>query len=85
MASAARIGLKEAVRFPAMTPREISLLLSAHYAVLAQRRLDRWALAKLTALSLHAPDRLPPPPEMPLEDMTDDEMKRRLLAWRGKD
>ena len=51
----------------------------------AASALDRALEVPVPLPSADAPDRLPPPPEMPLEDMTDDEMKRRLLAWRGKD
>lgn len=46
-----------------------------------------WLLGQYMALAMHAPGRLPPlPPGLEARaPMTDDEMKRRLLAWRGKD
>ena len=70
----------------ALTPRELSLCLCAHRARLEQQSQGRWLLARLMALAVHAPDRLPPPPSPSrLRPMTDDEMKQRLLAWRGKD
>lgn len=68
-----------------MTPREIHLLLKAYRAQNQQREHQLWVLARYAALAFHAPDRLPPPPAVPIGEMTADEMKQRLLAWRGKD
>lgn len=44
-------------------------------------------MGQYAALAVHAPSRLPPAPSSlpPPEPMTDDEMKQRLLAWRGKE
>ena len=70
-----------------MTPREIHLLLSACHAQMTRAQLERHFLIRSLALAYHAPERLPPPPIVspPPEDMTDDEIKQRLLAWRGKE
>ena len=58
----------------------------ARRAQMDQSALDRWLLTRLIALAIHAPDRLPPPPSpVNRRPMTADEMKQRLLAWRGKD
>lgn len=76
----------EAWDFFRRTPREISLILSSHRARSYAQESRLIALSRLTALALHAPDHLPPPPAAPFAgDMTADEMKQRLLAWRGKD
>ncbi len=68
-----------------MTPRQVFLTLSAHRA----RQEKAWAQAvlsaRLTALAVHDPARLPDLPPPPLPDMTADEMKRRLLAIVRKD
>ena len=85
MSEAAGLGIAEAPRFAALTPREIALTLEAHSARLLRALRDSWELGRLLALAVHAPDKLPPPPAAPLPDMTDDDMKRRLLAWRGKE
>ncbi|NLD82584.1 MAG: hypothetical protein GX637_00310 [Clostridiales bacterium] len=42
-------------------------------------------LARLTALAVHDPARLPDLPPPPLPDMTADEIKQRLLAGVRKD
>ena len=70
-----------------MTPLQIHLLLSARLAQMAREQMEHHFLIRSIALAIHAPERLPPPPNplFPLGDMTDDEIKQRLLAWRGKD
>ena len=77
----------EAKDFFSMTPRQIHLLLSAHISQMARAQMERHFLVRSMALAIHAPERLPPPPtpSIPLEDMTDDQIKQRLLAWRGKE
>ncbi|MBR4359122.1 MAG: hypothetical protein IKP32_00685 [Clostridia bacterium] len=78
--------MAEAPRMFAMTPREIALLIQAHRARAWRREWEIWLLARHAALAFHAPDRLPPPPPAPASaPMTADDMKQRLLAWRGKD
>ena len=71
----------------ALSPRELHLLLTAHRARLDQRAAGRLLLARYIALAVHDPLRLPdlPPPSSPSRPMTDEEMKQRLLAWRGKE
>lgn len=83
---AARQGIGEAVRFFDMTPMEVSLCLSAHVGR-ENRMLEKIHLqAALSALSFHAPSRLPSfSSPLPEENMTADEMKQRLLSWRRKD
>lgn len=70
-----------------MTPRQIQLLLSACHANMDRAQMERYDLIRSIALAIHAPERLPPPPPslLPPGDMTDDEIKQRLLAWRGKE
>ena len=47
---------------------------------------ERWLLSRLMALAVHAPDRLPAAPaRVHGPAMTDEEMKQRLLSWRGKE
>lgn len=70
---AARCGIAESARFGEMTFREVHLLLEAHSAA----RRGRLVFARLIALAVHQPERLPVPP---LPDMPPDEMKRRLTA-----
>lgn len=84
---AAEAGVKEAKDFFACTPWEISLLLSAHRARIEQEAEARWLAGRYMALAVHAPDRLPaaPAPRFSGREMTDDEMKQRLVAWRGKE
>ena len=70
-----------------MTPREISLLLIACRARMQHRENERFLLMRAMALAYHAPEKLPSPPVpiLPPGEMTDDEIKQRLLAWRGKE
>lgn len=68
-----------------MTPREAWLLFAAYRALREQRQETLWLLSRYAALAFHAPDRLPPPPAFSSAPMTDDEMKLRLLSWRGKE
>ena len=69
-----------------LTPRQAYLRILCHQARCFQAQRDAHFLARLTALALRAPDRLPSPPPPPLTDeMSADEIKQRLLAWRGKD
>ena len=69
-----------------LTPRELAAHFTARRVQAAQRAYDRWQFSRLIALAVHAPDRLPPPPSPPPgRPMTADEIKQRLLAWRGKD
>lgn len=83
---AAEAGILEAPAFFRYTPREISLLFSAARAHLERREEERWLLSRYVALAIHAPEHLPGPPvHGPVRDMTDEEMKQRLLAWRGKE
>lgn len=84
--SAAEAGIREAAEFFSMTPWEISLLIAAHAAREQKTAENRWLLARLIALSVHAPEKLPgPPPIRHGREMTDEEMKQRLLSWRRKD
>ncbi|MCI5565931.1 MAG: hypothetical protein MR400_09635 [Clostridiales bacterium] len=43
-------------------------------------------MGRYMALAFHAPDRLPaaPPVPLPCREMTDTEMKARLLNWAQK-
>ena len=77
----------EAKDFFACTPREISLVLVAHRARTERAAEERWIAGRYMALAVHAPERLPahPAPRLSGREMTDDEMKQRLAAWRGKD
>ena len=69
-----------------LTPRQAYLRIQCHQARRFQAQRDAHLLARLTALALRAPDRLPPPPPPPLAPgMSAEEIKQRLLAWRGKD
>ena len=69
-----------------LTPKELALFFAAHRARREQKAQQLLLLARYAALAVHAPDRLPPPPSPdPHRPMTADEMKQRLLAWRGKD
>ena len=69
-----------------MTPREVELELTAFAAREKAKRLETWLLGRYVALAVHDPARYPPPPAaLPSAAMTDDEMKQRLLAMRGKD
>lgn len=79
--------MTEAKDFFACTPWEISLLLSAHRARSERAAEERWIAGRCMALAVHAPERLPaaPAPRFSGREMTDDEMKRRLTAWRGKE
>ncbi len=62
------------------------MLCLAAFRRLQQRRQEEiWLMGQYAALAVHAPSRLPPAPLAPPEPMTDDEMKQRLLAWRGKE
>jgi len=79
--AAAEAGVNEAWRIFSLTPRETALLIARHRAGAAAGLY----LARLVALAVHAPERLPIPPPPPMRDMTADEIKQRLLAWRGKD
>lgn len=83
--SAAEQGVEAAARFFRMTPREIHLTLLTHRARMDRQWEKALLHARLTALAVHDPARLPslPPPRLP--DMTADEMKQRLLAGRRKD
>lgn len=69
----------------AMTPREIHLLLTARQAAITRENQRLLLLARYVALAVHDPARLPDLPAPPLSDMTDEEMKQRLLAWRRKE
>ena len=68
-----------------MTPREIRCVLLSRQA----RQNRDWEqcviLARLVALAVHDPARLPALPAAPLPEMTGEEMKRRLLSRRRKD
>lgn len=82
---AAQAGVPEANAFFRMTPREIFRSLTAFRA-----RQEAWwtravILSRLTALAVHDPARLPSPPAPRLPEMTADQIKQRLLAWRRKD
>ena len=69
-----------------MTPREVELELTAFAAREKARRLETWLLGRYVAIAVHDPSRYPPPPfGISPASMTDDEMKQRLLAMRGKD
>lgn len=68
-----------------MTPREIHLLLLTRQAERRRQAEDALYLARLMALSVHDPARLPPLPPPRLPDMTADEMKQRLLSRRRKE
>ena len=78
-------GLSAALQLFSMTPREISLAISLQHARERKEMQRLWLLSRYTALAVHAPERLPPPPTEDMPEMTDEEMKRRLLAWRRKD
>lgn len=73
------------MRLFSMTPREISLAIARHRAREKQTLQQIWLLSRYTAFSIHAPERLPPPPADEMPEMTAEEMKRRLLAWRRKE
>lgn len=79
------MGVPEAAGFFAMTPREIRCALLARQA----RRNREWersvVFARLVALAVHDPARLPAPPSAPLPEMTGEEMKRRLQAFCRKE
>ncbi len=78
--------MEEAWALTSLTPRQAYLRIRCHQARRFQAQRDAHFLARLTALALRAPDRLPPPPPPPLTaQMSADEIKQRLLAWRGKD
>ena len=86
MQSAAAAGVDGAWELISLTPRQAYLRILCHQAKRNQQQRDLHFLARLTALSVHAPDRLPSPPPPPLAgEMTGEEIKQRLLAWRGKD
>ena len=76
-----------AADFFVRTPREIFLQLTAFRRMQARRQEELWLLGQYAALAMHAPARLPPLPPGLGENapMTDEEMKRRLLGWRGKE
>ena len=86
-ALAAEKGCGEATDLLSLTPREAALVLSAHRAKREEALMDQWRLSRLVALAVHAPDRLPPRPlpAAPPAPLPYGEMKRRLLAWRGKE
>lgn len=78
---AAEAGISEAKDFFSMTPREIFLLLSARRAHFQRREREKIRFLHALALAVHAPEKLPPvPPCLPLPEMTDDEIRRRLFA-----
>lgn len=79
--------MAEAAIFFTLTPREILLRLTAFRRARLRRQEELWLLGQYVALAVHAPAHLPPLPPGFGESapMTDDEMKRRLLGWRGKD
>lgn len=83
--TAAKCGIPEAVSFMRMTPREIHLAVACRKALARQRRDRALLLARCMALAVHDPSRLPPPPPEDMPDMTDEQMKQRLLAWRRKE
>ena len=78
--------MHEAERFFRMTPRQVCLCLQA-YGAGEQHLLSTLHLqAALMALAVHAPARLPDLPSFsPAEEMSWEEMKRRLLSWRRKE
>ena len=81
----AAAGLGAALQLFSMTPREISLALSIQRTRERQQMPHTWLLSRYMALAIHAPDKLPPPPMDEMPEMTGDEIKRRLLAWRRKE
>jgi len=84
--TAAASGYAAPWRLLALTPAEIILSLRAHQAQMRQRVQETWLLGRYVALAFHAPDRMPPcPAPLPEGNMEPEEMKRRLLAWRGKE
>lgn len=85
MEKLAAAGIENPWQVLSYTPREISLFLQAHQARERKRQQQLWLLSRYVALAVHAPEKLPPPPADLLPDMTDEEMKQRLLAWRGKE
>lgn len=70
-----------------MTPREIGWVLTAFRARQQRRQQEIWLMGKYTALAVHDPAHFPPPPSFFSSggEMTENEMKRRLLALRGKE
>ena len=79
--------MPNAASFFGKTPREIRMELTAFAAREQNRRLENWLLGKYIAFAVHDPAHYPLPPATPNKgaDMSDEEMKQRLLAMRGKD
>ena len=67
------------------TPRELGLLLRAFAAREKKRQTEAWLLGRYMAFAVHDLAHYPPPPFAPSPAMTDEEMKQRLLAMRGKE
>ncbi len=67
-----------------MTPRQIHLILTARRFQEERKRENCLLLARYAALAVHDPGRLPSLPRS-AAPQTGEEMKQRLLAWRGKD
>lgn len=82
---AAEMGHPRAADFFDCTPREVALMLRSHAAAGKQQLSLLHTQARLAALAVHAPGRLPPLPSLPGSPMTPEEMKQRLLAWRRED
>ena len=87
MDRAAEAGVPQAHQFFSMTPRQVFWLLTAWRARLRREEEQLVLFSRLEALAYHAPDRLPPLPPDPAfsREMSPDEIKQRLLAWRGKE
>ncbi len=80
--------MPDADRLFDLTPREIAWRLEAFRARGRERDESAWMTAQYAALAAHAPEKLPARPAFfraEQSDMTDDDIKSRLLAWAGKD
>lgn len=78
--------MPDAFALPYRTPRELELELKAFAAREKKERLETWLLGRYIAIAVHDPAHYPlPPADLSPADMTDEEMKQRLLAMRGKE